>query len=293
MKIAFLGLGRMGQGMAHLLVKDGYQLNVFDVFPDAAKSLVEAGATFMPTIAEAVADRDVVITMLPTDGILNNVISGEGGLLESMPAGATHVIMGTHGIDMVRKATKQHADAGQVFVAAHVLGRPDLAATGQLTIVPAGPEEKVTSLQPIFDVLGKQTFYAGAEPQAASAVKIANNFVLGCAIEVMGEAMALVQKLGGDKNMFHEVLTEGLFGAPAYEVYGKMIANESWDSLGATAVIGLKDINLALDAAESAQMPLPSAAVFRDRLLGAIAHGDADLDWCVAAKEQNRASGLE
>ena len=293
MKIAFLGLGRMGQGMAHLLVKDGFQLNVFDVFPDAAKSLVEAGATFMPTIAEAVADRDVVITMLPTDGILENVIAGEGGLLESMPAGATHVIMGTHGIDMVRKATKLHTDAGQIFVAAHVLGRPDLAASGQLTIVPAGPEAKVKSLQPIFDILGKQTFYAGEEPQAASAVKIANNFVLGCAIEVMGEAMALVQKLGGDKNMFHQVLTEGLFGAPAYEVYGKMIANESWDSLGATAVIGLKDINLALDAAESAQMPLPSAAVFRDRLLGAIAHGDADLDWCVAAKEQNRASGLE
>lgn len=293
MKIAFLGLGRMGQGMAHLLVKAGYQLNVFDVFPDAAKSLVEAGATFMPTIAEAVADRDVVITMLPSDPILENVISADGGLLESMPAGAAHVIMGTHGIDMVRKATKLHTDANQIFVAAHVLGRPDLAASGQLTIVPAGPTDTVASLQPIFDVLGKQTFVAGTEPQSASAVKIANNFVLGCAIEAMGEAMALVRKLGVDPNMFHKVLTDGLFGAPAYEVYGKMIATESYDSLGATAVIGLKDINLALAAAESAEMPLPSAAVFRDRLLGAIAHGDANLDWCVAAKEQARASGLE
>ena len=109
----------------------------------------------------------------------------------------------------------------------------------------------------------------------------------------MGEAYALVSKLGGDKEMFHEVLVNGLFGAPAYEVYGKMIATEAWDSLGATAVIGLKDINLALGAAESAKMPLPSAAVFRDRLLGAIAHGDENLDWCVAAREQLRASGLE
>ena len=293
MKIAFLGLGRMGQGMAHLLVKAGYQLNVFDVFPDAAKSLVEAGATFMPTIAEAVADRDVVITMLPSDPILNNVISGEGGLLESLPKGSTHVIMGTHGIDAVRKATEAHTNAGQIFVAAHVLGRPDLAAQGLLTIVPAGPEDTVKSLDPVFDVLGKQTIFAGTEPQAASAVKIANNFVLGCAIEVMGEAMALVQKLGGDKNMFHKVLTDGLFGAPAYEVYGGMIATESLDSLGATAVIGLKDINLAMAAAESAEMPLPSAAPFRDRLLGAIAHGDANLDWCVAAREQLRASGME
>lgn len=95
MNIAFLGLGRMGQGMAHLLVKAGYQLNVFDVFPDAAKSLVEAGATFKPTIAEAVADRDFVISMLPSDPILENVITGDDGLLNSLPAGATHVIMGT------------------------------------------------------------------------------------------------------------------------------------------------------------------------------------------------------
>ena len=93
--------------------------------------------------------------------------------------------------------------------------------------------------------------------------------------------------------MFLKVLTEGLFGAPAYEVYGKMIVDENYDSNGATAVIGLKDINLALQAAESAQMPLPSASILRDRLLGAIAHGDGALDWAVAAKEQARASGLE
>ena len=293
MKIAFLGLGRMGQGMAHLLVKAGYQLNVYDVFPDAAKSLVEAGATYTPTIAEAVADRDFVITMLPSDPILEKVITSDDGLLKSLPQGATHVIMGTHGVEMVNKATKLHTDAGQNFVAAHVLGRPDLAASGQLTIVAAGPTEKVEALDPVFDVLGKKTYVAGTAPAASSAVKIANNFVLGCAIEVMGEAYALVSKLGGDKEMFHEVLINGLFGAPAYEVYGKMIATEAWDSLGATAVIGLKDINLALAAAESAKMPLPSAAVFRDRLLGAIAHGDENLDWCVAAREQLRASGLE
>ena len=109
----------------------------------------------------------------------------------------------------------------------------------------------------------------------------------------MGEAMSLVRKLGVEPAMFHNVLTSGLFGAPAYEVYGKMIVDEAYDSMGATAVIGLKDINLALEAAESAQMPLPSASVMRDRLLGAIAHGDSALDWAVVAKEQARASGIE
>ena len=221
------------------------------------------------------------------------VATADDGLIAGMQAQTIHAVMGTHGIEMVRKLTAMHAEADQVFITAHVLGRPDLAATGELTIVPAGDPETVAKLQPVFDILGKQTFVAGTDPQSASAVKIANNFVLGCAIEAMGEAMSLVRKLGVDPEMFHQVLIEGLFGAPAYKVYGKMIAEQAYDSMGATAVIGLKDINLALQAAESAEMPLPSANVMRDRLLGAIAHGDAALDWAVVAKEQARASGLE
>ena len=293
MKIAFLGLGRMGQGMAHLLVKAGYELTVYDLYPEQAASLVDAGATLCSSVSEACEGRDVCISMLPSDNALNGLVTSQGGLLESMRAGMIHVVMGTHGIEMIRRLTKLHAEAEQVFVAAHVLGRPDLAATGQLTIVPAGPAEIVDSLQPIFDVLGKQTLVAGTDPQSASAVKIANNFVLGCAIETMGEAMSLVRKLGVEPEMFHKVLTQGLFSAPAYEVYGKMIVDEAYDSMGATATIGLKDMNLALQAAESAEMPLPSASIMRDRLLGAIAHGDGALDWAVVAKEQARASGLE
>lgn len=293
MKIAFLGLGRMGQGMAKRLVVAGFDLNVYARNKQRAESLVEAGARLSASVAETVADRDFVITMLPSDPALRSLTVSDGGLLESMQAGAAHVVMGTHGIELIRELTSSHADSKQICVAAHVLGRPDMAASGQLTIVPAGPEEVVAALQPVFDVLGKQTFVAGSDPQSASAVKIANNFVLGCAIEAIGEAMSLVRKLGVEPAMFHQVLTKGLFGAPAYEVYGKMIADEAYDSIGATAIIGLKDMNLALQAAESAQVPLPSASVMRDRLLGAIAHGDGQLDWAVVAREQARASGLE
>ena len=112
MKIAFLGLGRMGQGMAHLLVKAGYDLNVFDLYPEQAASLVEAGATLCNTVQEAAADRDVCISMLPSDAALEHLVSDAGGLLESMQPEMTHVVMGTHGIETVRKLTKLHTDAG-------------------------------------------------------------------------------------------------------------------------------------------------------------------------------------
>lgn len=294
MNIGFIGLGRMGQGMAHLLLKAGHSLSVFDMFPEQAKSLAEAGARVAESVADACVDVDVVITMLPSDAVLDKVaLDAETGLIANMQPGMVHAVMGTHGVAIIQKLTKLHSEADQTFIAAHVLGRPDLAASGQLSIVPAGDPATVERLQPLFDVLGKQTFVAGTEPHAASAVKIANNFVLGCAIEAMGESMALVRKLGVEPELFLKVLTDGLFSAPAYEVYGKMIAEQAYDSMGATAIIGLKDINLALQAAEAAEMPLPSANVMRDRLLGAIAHGDAALDWAVVAREQARASGLD
>jgi 3-hydroxyisobutyrate dehydrogenase-like beta-hydroxyacid dehydrogenase len=116
---------------------------------------------------------------------------------------------------------------------------------------------------------------------------------LGCAIEAIGEGVALVRKLGGDRKLLLDALVKGLFKCTAYEVYGKIIVEEAYDKVGASALIGLKDANLALEAAELAQMPLPSANVLRDRLLGAIAHGESTLDWAVVAKDQARASGLE
>jgi 3-hydroxyisobutyrate dehydrogenase-like beta-hydroxyacid dehydrogenase len=88
-------------------------------------------------------------------------------------------------------------------------------------------------------------------------------------------------------------MTQGLFNAPAYEVYGRMIVDQNWDSHGATAVIGLKDADLALDAAAIADVPLPSANIWRDYLISAIERGEGDLDWAVMAREQARASGLD
>lgn len=293
MRVAFIGLGRMGQGMARRILDAGHDLVIYDQIPEQTSSLQAAGSVVANSIAEATKEREIVITMLPGDAALEDVVFADGGLLTSMEKGMIHVTMGTHSVATIRSLTCSHTEANQIFVAAHVLGRPDLAARGELGIIPAGPPAALIFLQPLFATLGKRTFAAGDDPQAATVLKIANNFVLGCAIETMGEAFALVRKHGVDPALLYEVLVQGLFAAPAYQVYGKMIVEQAYDNVGATACIGLKDINLALAAAELAAMPLPSANVLRDRLLGAIAHGDEELDWAVVAREQARASGLE
>ncbi len=231
--------------------------------------------------------------MLTDDAALTDVAHGDGGLLASLPDGTIHMAMGTHGIDMTRSLASAHAEAGQPFVAAPVLGRPDRAAAGPIIILPGGPADMIERVRPLFEILGARTFESGTEPEAAAAMKITHNFILGCAIEVMGEGVSLVRKFGVDPAVLYQVLSEGLFACPAYKIYGGIIVEQSYDKVGVTARIGLKDVNLALSAAESVDMPLPSANVWRDRLLGAIAHGDGELDWAGVARDQARASGLE
>ena len=151
----------------------------------------------------------------------------------------------------------------------------------------------MTRCRPLFDAIARRVFEAGPEPAAAAAIKIANNFVLGCAIEAMGEGFSLVRKYGVAPQVFYDVMTDGLFAAPAYKVYGKIIVEQAYDKVGQMAVLGLKDANLALAAGEAVGVPLPSGNVWRDRLVGAVAHGDGGCDWAVMAREQARASGLD
>lgn len=293
MKVGFIGLGRMGQGMAGRILAAGHDLLVSDPTPGQTTSLEKAGAVAVDSPAAATADRDVVISMLPNDKILSVVLHGNDGLIEGMPTSCIHMASGTHGVPAINAAAMAHSDAKQTFIACPVLGRPDLAAEGLLKLVPAGPSDAIDTVQPLLDVIGQQTFRAGQDHQAAAAVKIANNFVLGCAIETMGEAFSLVEKLGVEPQLFFEVMTQGLFAAPAYTIYGKMIVDQNWDSHGATAVIGLKDADLALEAAAEVEVPLPSIEIWRNYLTRAIERGEGDLDWAVMAREQARSSGLD
>ncbi len=291
MNVGFIGLGRMGRGMAGRLLGAGHQLAVYNRTRAKADAMGEAGAKVVGSIAECARHGDVTITMLADDPALE-AVALHGGLVQELPKGAIHMVMGTHGVDVIRRIGAMHAEAGQILVAAPVLGRPDLAASGQLGIVVAGPSAAVDRCRPLLAAMGRRSFEAGTDPVAATSIKVTNNFVLGCAIEAMGEAFSLVRKYGVAPEVLYEVMTEGLFSAPAYKIYGKIIVEQSYDRVGQKALLGLKDANLALAAGEAVGVPLPSCNVWRDRLVGAAAHGDGDKDWAVMALEQARASGL-
>ncbi len=293
MKVGFIGLGRMGQGIAARVQGAGHDLVVYNRTREKAAALEKAGAKVVGSIAAACAEREVVITMLAHDQALEEVALGAGGLRGALPKGAIHLALGTHSVAATRALSRAHAEAGQFYVAAPVIGRPEVAAAGQLGLVPAGPAEAVRKCAPLFEVIGRRTFEAGADPAAAAAIKLANNFVLGCAIEALGEAFVLAEKHGVPRALLYEVMTDVLFACPAYKGYGDIIAKQDWDRIGITARLALKDCNLALAAAEAVEVPLPSGNAWRDRLIGAIALGFAEKDQSVVAIAQARASGLK
>jgi 3-hydroxyisobutyrate dehydrogenase-like beta-hydroxyacid dehydrogenase len=127
--------------------------------------------------------------------------------------------------------------------------------------------------------MGQRSFIFGEAPWMANVVKLSGNFLIAAMIESLGEAFALVGKSGVDVHAYLDMLTATLFNAPVYKSYGNQIASGAFEPAGFTAELGLKDVRLALAAAEAMHVPMPVASLARDRLLALLAQGGAQLDW--------------
>ena len=278
MKIGFIGLGNMGSGMAANLLKAGHEVTAYNRSQVRVDAVAAQGARPARSVAEA-CGGDVVISMLANDEAVEAVTFGDGGILASLAPGSSHVSSSTISVALSERLTSAHADAGQGFVAAPVFGRPEAAAAAKLFVVAAGAPATLQTVSPAFDAIGQRTFVVSEEPKAANLVKLSGNFLIASVIESLGEAMALVDKAGVDKQEYLEILTSTLFGAPVYKTYGGLVARGEFEPAGFAAALGLKDVRLVLAAGEDLQVALPIASLLRDRFLTLLANGGAHLDW--------------
>jgi 3-hydroxyisobutyrate dehydrogenase-like beta-hydroxyacid dehydrogenase len=292
MKIGFIGLGRMGAGMAANLINAGHEVTVFNRTANKCQELVGQGACAADQVADA-CQGNCVITMLSDDSALGSIVFGDKQLLGSLSKDAIHICMATISVSLSERLTAMHAEAGQHFVAAPVFGRPDAAAAAKLFIVAAGAPEVLDTCQPLFNAMGQRTFKIGNEPPQANLVKLSGNFLIASVIEALGESMALVGKAGIDRKQYIELLTSTLFSAPVYKTYGSLIAEQKYEPAGFAAPLGYKDMRLALSAAENLQVPMPLASLLHDRFLSLLAQGGDHLDWSAIAKIAAKDAGLE
>ena len=291
MKVGFIGLGAMGSAMASNLIAAGHALTVWNRSDAATEPLASLGAKVART-ADRAAQGDVLCSMLANDQAVREVFL-DGGLLDAMDRGTVHVNHSTISVALVKELAAEHAKRGLDYVAAPVFGRPDMAAAAKLNILVAGNPAAIERVRPLLEAMGSKLWPMGDAPERANVAKIAGNFMLASAIESMAEATALTRAYGISAADFLEVMTSTLFASPAYQVYGKLIAEQRFKPAGMSLPLGLKDVELALTAASTARVPLPFAGVLRDGLLEALAAGDADLDWSALALVAARRAHLD
>lgn len=289
MRIGFIGLGQMGRGMAGRLLDSGHELSVWNRSRAVAETFRPRGALVVERPDELL-DADVVITMLADDTAVEAVWI-TSGMVRQVPASTLHLNMASVSLSMGQRLTEMHHAVGAPYVSAPVFGRPSAAATGQLDIVAAGAEAAIARCVPLFEALGRRWFNVGSEPHYANIVKIARNFLLGSIIESLGEAFALVQKSGVDPAAFLDIITSTSMNAPAYKNYGRLILEKPAQATFSLK-LGMKDVELALQAGDDTGVPLPLGELLRTQHLAAIARGYGDKEWASLGNYIAECAGL-
>lgn len=298
MDIGFIGLGHMGTMMATNVAAAGYSVTAYIRRPHRTDELAAVGLKSSVEFA-SLFNSDIVISMLPDDAAVHDVVFGRedlgvAGLASGLKRGAIHLCMSTISTAMASEVAAEHGRRGQGYVAAPVFGNPDAAKARQLFIIAAGAGSDIERCQPLFDVLGQKTFVFGTDPWHANLVKLLGNMMTATTLEILGEVVAVAFKRGVDPKTFIDTMTGTMFGGRAHKIYGERIVARSYEP-GFVLPLVLKDTRLALAEAEAAGVPMPSVSVVRDRLITGISRGYADLDWTalglIAAQEAGLDSG--
>lgn len=276
MKIGIIGLGAMGRAMARNLAAAGHEVRAWS----RSGASVE-GVTPAASPAELL-DGDALLTMLSDDAAIRDTLIAPG-LLASARPGLVHVVASTISVAFAHELVALHAAAGVGYVSAPVLGRPDVAARGELNVLTGGKPDAVNAIRPLLEVIGGRIWDMGEVAPAANAAKIACNMMITMAIEAMAEAVVLTEANGLGRERFFELILGTLFGSRSYQVYSANLAQGNYEP-GFKASLGLKDLRLASEAAAEAGRALPMLAAVHGRMGETVAAGLGDRDWSVMAE---------
>ena len=262
-KIAFIGLGHMGGGMAPNLAKAGHEVRAFDLVPEAVEKAVEGGCSPAGSAAEAMKDADVVITMLPAAQHVRKVFHDD--VAPNAKQGALLIDCSTIDVTSAREVGEEMKSKGFDFVDAPVSGGIAAAAAGTLALMVGGTDEQFERAKPFLDPMAKAVIHAG-QLGAGQAAKICNNMILGATMAATCEAFVLAQKLGLDPQVFFDISSKAsgqswsmTSYAPVPGVGPETPADHDYEG-GFAAALMLKDLKLAADAARSVDAYTPMGA---------------------------------
>jgi len=287
MKIAFIGLGNMGGGMAANLVKAGHDVHAFDLAEAALERAKENGCTTYTSVKEAVQGADAVVTMLPNGAIVNAVYSAD--VIGQAPTSALLLDCSTIDVATVREVAAVANAAGYEMVDAPVSGGIAAANGGTLTFMVGGTDESFARAEPILAAMGKAVIHAGASG-AGQAAKICNNMLLGASMVATCETFAMAEKLGLDLQTFYDISSKAsgqcwsmTSYCPVPGVGPQSPADNGYQGGFATALM-LKDLKLAMAAAKDAGADVPMGQRAEELYAAFAEAGNAGLDFSAIIK---------
>ncbi len=290
-KIAFIGLGIMGKPMAVNLVKAGHHVTGYNLTQEPIDALVAAGGHGAASIAEAVADAEVVITMVPADPHVEQAILGEGGVLEHAEAGTLVIDMSSITPQTSIKVEAAARARGVRTLDAPVSGGEAGAVEAVLSIMVGGEAADFAEAKPLFDALGTTVVHVGPAG-AGQTVKAANQLIVAVNIQVLAEAVVFLENAGVDLAAALDVLGGGLAGSTVLNrKKGNMLAREF--APGFRIDLHHKDMGIVTDAARAVGAALPLGAVAAQLVASARANGDGSLDHSALLRGVERLSGRE
>lgn len=281
MKIAFIGLGNMGGGMAANLVKAGHEVNAFDLSEEALETAKDNGCATFTDASEAVQGVDGVVTMLPNGGIVRSVY--EGSVFSKAPAGAVLLDCSTIDVATAKEVIAKAEAAGYDMVDAPVSGGIAAANGGTLTFMVGGTDKAFKRAEEVLNAMGKAVIHAG-DAGAGQTAKICNNMLLAISMIGTAEAMKMAEKLGLDPQKFYEISSQSSGYCWSLNAYTPMPgvgvespADNDYKGGFATALM-LKDLRLAMEAARNVDATTVLGAKAAE-IYEALAEESGDLDF--------------
>jgi 3-hydroxyisobutyrate dehydrogenase-like beta-hydroxyacid dehydrogenase len=277
-KVAFIGLGKMGTGIAGNILKAGFVLTVYNRTQSKMAPFIAEGATGAATPRAAAVGVDVIITNLMDDQSVMDVVTGEDGLLAGLKPGAVHIGTTTNSPRCAEQLTEMHARHGSTYIAAPVAGLPDAARAGQLRTWVAGNPKAIEACMPLFSVYTSAVTNMGNEPSVANTIKLINNYMSLSMIELMGQVYTLGEKSGIDLQYLNELFHD-LLPRPGLKKYATRIRQRDFDSAGFELSAGLKDVELMIKTFSDKRVPCTYVGMIKDKFLAALAYGMEHKDW--------------
>jgi 3-hydroxyisobutyrate dehydrogenase-like beta-hydroxyacid dehydrogenase len=289
--IGWIGAGRMGAALATRLLDAGYDVAVYNRTRTKAEPLAEKGATVVDRPVE-LAGRDIVFIMVSASQDLEQVVTGEGGLLTD-PDHAPGLIIdsSTVSAETSAKIRERIAERHGEFLAAPVSGNPKVIASGKLTVAVSGPREVFDRAEPLLKHLGRGVSYVG-EGEVARLVKIAHNVFLGVVIQSLAEITVLAERGGVSRGAFLDFLNDSVMGSTFTRYKSPSLVNLDFHPTF-TNVLLSKDIELGLAAGKQLGVPMPIASATGMLVASAIGAGYTDDDFATLVLEQARRSGYQ